>query len=99
MIDSGGLASLGFLLLGFRLRTTLSLVTLAVAIPTVFGEGAGLHMAWSGGWAVARAAEAVLLNPQDFGWVLRLLLLLPLEPARLATSCRGGEGLRMRFGG
>ena len=90
------------LLLGPGLKSTLSIMTLAVTIPADFGEGAGLHMAWGGGGAVARAAEAILLNPQDLGWVLRLFLsarpagVLPLGLARLATSGRGGEGLRMR---
>ena len=104
MIDSGWFPLLGFLLLGSGLKTTLGFVPWAVVIPTDFGEDAGLYMARGFGWAVARAAEAVLLNPQDLGWVLRLLLLarlagvLPLGPARLATFGGGGEGLKLGYG-
>ena len=56
MVDLCWFAFLGFLLLGPGLKSTLSIMTLAVTIPADFGEGAGLHMAWGGGGAVARAA-------------------------------------------
>ena len=103
MIDSVWFPLLGLLLLGSGLRTALGLVP-RVTVPTDLGQGAGLDVAGGVGWAVAHAAEAVLLDPQDFGWILwfplsvRPVGVLPLGPARLASAGVGGEGLRLEFG-
>ena len=71
------LTQAGFPFLDFswpRLRTALGLVSLTFTIPTHLWQGARLDMPRCVGRVVAGAAQTVLLDPQNLGGGLRLLL-------------------------
>ena len=103
MIDLGWLYFLRLPLLGPRLRTTLGLVALLITIPADPGQCARLHVPRGVGWAVAGAAQTILLDPQDLGGRFRSLLPSragggpPLWSTRLSSAGGGVEGSRLRL--
>ena len=100
------MARAGFTFFGFlgpRLRTTFGLMALLIAIPADPGQRARLHVPRGVGWAVAVAAQTILLYPQDLGGRFRSLLPSragggpPLWSTRLSSAGGGVEGSRLRL--